>query len=188
MEFIGILLILILIALWRIGSVIADKGTTSIDLTEIEERLNEISRALGGKEKVKESIQKERAELKKRVAKLLSQKEADRLFEEAENEEKFNEFSYKFRGIEDWVKREEKERYLRGKYERLLEKARDFIKDKTELKRYRNGLQEALETDYEGAQWLIKQLVEEKKLEEVKKWNKELESSEVVSWKIVNPN
>jgi len=166
------------------------------NLDDIEEKLETISIALGGEEKKKEMTKKKKAELKRRYIKLAinigkktpkqARDEAEKIFEEAEFEETHDGLP-QFDRIEDWVKRTEIEEHNRAKYGKFLDKARDYIKQKDKIfphGRDRQDMADSIETDYEGAGWLIEQLVKEKKLEEIKEYSDD-GTERVVKWKVV---
>lgn len=194
MEIIGFLTFIIACELWRLGNIIEHKGTPTTDVSGVENELEKIFQILGGEEKLEESQNKRRADLETRLIKALTAQgkkptkdEVDKIFEHAGfNATPHNlPYKYKFATIEKWVEWAEKEVRNNERYGGLLEKAREYISGKAEIKDL-NEVQIALSTDYWGAKWLIEQLVSEKKLEEVKKWNSETESHEVVSWKVIN--
>lgn len=187
MDWAILLLVFILIALWSIHSLLKTIGQSLLNikmpyipqppsLSEVEEKLDYIFQILGGEDKMKTQKDKQRKELKIRLIQIFTKQgktqkqaegEVDRLFEEAEFSEKhedYNSDSLDFDGLEQWAKEFEIEERYQKKYGHLLEKARDYFKDKNLIPPNEMKLKEALETDYYGEEWLIEKLIEEKRL------------------------
>lgn len=208
MEWIVIVLILILFALGSISSAISHLSNMMAnkisnppqppDPSGIEEQLKNIFRILGGEAKLKEETEKKRKDLKERLIRIEmsdnkktlneAQAEADKLFEDAEFEETHTDYPFKFESLERWVIQTEIEERYKGKYGRLLGKAREYIKDKDKIERlfdseiYKGfGLDG---TNYEGKEWIIEQLVKEKLLEAVKEYNPDGEDK-ILYYKVI---
>lgn len=167
-------------------------------LDGLEEILEEISAALGGKEKKKEMTKKKKAELKKRLIKSLinlsdgkktlkqAKDEVEKTFEEAEFEETHGGLP-RFDGLEDLAIRMEVEERNREKYGKFLDKARDYIKQKDKIfphGRDRQHMADSIKTDYKGAGWLIEKLVEEGILEKIEEFNSKTGSMELKHYKV----
>lgn len=198
MEWIIILLILILIALFAIErhlfhiiEILFNRGNNSDvaslqgHLSTISNQIEEIYKVLGGDLKDKDVKKKERADLKKRYVKQMilrnptkSKKainvEADRLFKDAEIYEMTKDSDTKFWSIESWVKGSEEWEWNNEKFGHLLDKARKFISDRSQINAV--DIQEALNFDlndnYEGVKWILGELESEGKIE------KDIESQE----------
>jgi len=206
MEGVVIVLVLILIALVSISSkigqlvqVIANKRDPQqqhVDLSGLEKTLEKIYKTMGGEEKMKTKTEKDRKELKERYIKILvnvlgetakqAQEHADKIYEEAEFEEKYEDYDGKFINLERAVKQYEAEERNKAKYGHLLNKARQYVEGKSKIGKYDSDMVEKLQIDYTGEQWLIKQLVAEGKLKEITEWDAEDETSKVKGWEVVN--
>lgn len=197
MDWTLLVLILLLFALWAIKSALdkivasIDSNLRQISveiasqpqapapypLDGIEQQLQYIVTLMGGDEKFAEMKKKHRKELRERVIKAImyaenkSEKEAktqaDKLWEDAEFEEKQNDYSSKFDNYERWVINQEKDQRNRTKYGHLLLKARQYLKGVKQIDRYDHKMQDYLKTDWNGEQWLLEKLVQEKRLKKV---------------------
>lgn len=144
---------------------------------EVSKKLDEIADALTDKEEAKKLTAGERKELKNRYIKLLivagntesqAKKEADNYFEEAEFEETHSDYPMKFDQLSKWVVAQEIENRKNSKYGHLLDKFRDYLKDKTTLPAYNTTeMAKDLKTNSEAIYWLIEKMVQEKRLKKV---------------------
>lgn len=189
MEIIAFILFLILAALWQISErvgglsrAISGIKSPSGDLSDIAEQLEKIFRILGGTEKLRKEKEQEHEELKSRFIKLVvregkNQKEAqanaDELFEDAEFKEAHQEFSFAIDGVRKLVIEREVEERNKAKYGKFLSKAREYVSGIKEIGSWDDGMEKALNIDWEGCQWLIKKLEEEGLLKDVKAWKDE---------------
>lgn len=187
MELIGFILFLILIALWRLGDVVKNRDTATVDLDGVEEKLEKIFRILGGEEKLNKKRAAYLAQLKNRVVTQLvaggkdkggALKEAEKVIKDALNEErKFEEErglmelfpgSYsRLSSIASWVQDSAEDKKNKKKYGHLLPEAKKYVSSKIEGWKIKvQDLEKTLGTDHEGGEWLIKKLVEKNLLEE----------------------
>lgn len=202
-----ILLVAAFFAIYDVLKKIADRPSTSPDISgikdeleEIKEKLEVISVCLGGDEKMKEKTAKERRLLKERIQHLLislsdgkmtpgkARKQAEQYLEEAEFEDSHKKWgSYKLDSLKDWVNNAEIEERNKKKYTQFLGKARDYIKTKEKIfphGRDRQDMADSIGTDYAGAGWLIKKLAEEEILEKIEEYSSETGSTELKHYKV----
>jgi hypothetical protein len=203
MDWTIVVLVLILIALWSIKDVLGKIAwhliqiSTSIDqkpvsqspnMSGIEQQLKNIFKLMGGEAKMKEENTKKRKDIyaryvKARIINGLTPKQA-----KAEANDKFEEADFKethyapswenylpgLYDVESYVIAVELEERNKKKYGNLLPTAREFIKGKTIIQpNEMNNLRDTLKIDYDGQEWIIQKLMQEKRLEKIGEYSTE---------------
>lgn len=213
MDWTVVVLVLILIALWSIKDALGKIAwhliqiSTSIDqkpvsqsssMSGVEGQLSKIVELLEGEEKIKALKDKKRKQLKERLVKAYvkqgktptqANNEVDKLIDEAEFAEEHEgysiDYSKGFYGLEQWVNAVEVEERYQKNYGHLLDKARNYLKNKTIIQPNELKLREALETDYYGEQWLIQKLIQEKRLEKIGEYSTQEERYVLEHYKVL---
>ena len=207
MEWVVVALVLILFALWNIGTHLSSlvkvlqqkqmvSDPSSFDTSGIESQLHKIVALMGGDEKFEAKKERQRRELKERLVKAIMYSEkksekdakiqAEELWEKAEFDEKYSSYAMKFEQYEKWVLNQEKDEWLFKKYNHLLPKMRKYLEDKEKIDKYDSNIQKDLGgIDYDAESWLIDKMIAEKKLKEVKEWDGETESNMLKHYEVV---
>lgn len=212
MDWTLILLVLILIALWSIKDAIDKIANKPMpqqpyppqfpSLDGIEHQLKNIFKIMGGETKTKEERLKKHKVYYSTLVKALilsgktpkqAEEEASGYLEENEFDETLGEdylelmhYAHPEKAMSalKWAKAQLIDERNKKKYGHLLREAGKYIQTVDQIEKYEHKMQEVLKTDWDGEQWLIKKLLEEKKLEEIREYNPE-GADNIKGWKVV---